>query len=633
MKEHFKSKPFKDNTDSQNKLGQLIAKRKKTEEHRPKQISEKDRKQRVKNWTTFYRRNINLYVEHRLGIKLHPFQHIMLYLMCVSQFWFAICSRGLSKSFIVAIYAISEALLRPYSEIHITAVTIPQAKKMVQEKMDREACEKLSPILKYLKDEGKIVFKYGDQVVVEFWNGSRIWVDVADDSSRGGRATMLVYEECRLLKKTIIDSVFSKMAHPRQARFLQNIDPVTGQTYGKDTRWIEECKEIYITSARFKNEWFWTQFKKTVTECYTNKTIEYNFFVGDIFLSMIFGLKTKADYLKSKKMSNELEFLMEDLNLMVGTAENAFFDRDDFKKNQVIQRAFTPPTVQQIVCNEEVSLNRTKRDNEYRILFVDYAFANTTSKEANDNTIIGCMYGIYEDGEMKKGVDYITQHDASDSIGTEHLIRTLFHQYHADYLIIDLRNGGETAYNLLTTEWVNPEYPKELWNPHGLIVCADEEINVVPKNKLDDLTNRVIDKQGIQCIIPFVGTAELNSNMWIQFKKDLTQNKLSFLIDDLDFENQFEDSEDYYSMSPEEKIEVRMPYTQTMLLINEAVNLTQEWRDGKCKLSESRMGTKDRIVACAYGNYFFSLLENKLQISEHNGDNIDYDDWKFLAGF
>ena len=44
-------------------------------------------------------------------------------------------------------------------------------------------------------------------------------------------------------------------------------------------------------------------------------------------------------------------------------------------------------------------------------------------------------------------------------------------------------------------------------------------------------------------------------------------------------------------------------------------------------------GTKDRIVACAYGNYFFSLLENKLQISEQNGDNVNLDDWKFLAGF
>jgi hypothetical protein len=99
MKEVFKAKPFKDNTESQNKLSQLIANRKKVEEHRPKKLSKEEQKSRVKNWTTFYRRNINLYVEHRLGIKLHPFQHIMLYLMGISQFWFAICARGLSPIF------------------------------------------------------------------------------------------------------------------------------------------------------------------------------------------------------------------------------------------------------------------------------------------------------------------------------------------------------------------------------------------------------------------------------------------------------------------------------------------------------------------------------------------------------
>lgn len=101
----------------------------------------------------------------------------------------------------------------------------------------------------------------------------------------------------------------------------------------------------------------------------------------------------------------------------------------------------------------------------------------------------------------------------------------------------------------------------------------------------------------------------------------------------MDFEAQFEDTEEYYSLSAEEKVIIRLPYTQTMLLINEAVNLTQEWKDGKCKCVEPRSGTKDKIVACAYGNYFFSLLENKLQISEQNGDNINLNDWKFLAGF
>ena len=116
-------------------------------------------------------------------------------------------------------------------------------------------------------------------------------------------------------------------------------------------------------------------------------------------------------------------------------------------------------------------------------------------------------------------------------------------------------------------------------------------------------------------------------------QKDLAQYKISFLIDDLDFETQFEDTEEYYSKTIEERTEIRLPYAQTMLLINEAVNLTQEWRDGRVKLTEGRTATKDRIVACAYGNYFFSLLENKLQIAEHNGDNINLSDWSFLAGF
>ena len=46
------------------------------------------------------------------------------------------------------------------------------------------------------------------------------------------------------------------------------------------------------------------------------------------------------------------------------------------KLNQVIEKAFVPPTIEQIMMNTADSLNRNKRDNEYRILFVDYAFAH-----------------------------------------------------------------------------------------------------------------------------------------------------------------------------------------------------------------------------------------------------------------
>lgn len=80
------------------KYWNLISQRRKREANRPKKLSEQDKKKRVKQWTTFYRRNINIYIEQRLRIKLRPFQHIMLYLMGVSQTFWAICSRGLSKN-------------------------------------------------------------------------------------------------------------------------------------------------------------------------------------------------------------------------------------------------------------------------------------------------------------------------------------------------------------------------------------------------------------------------------------------------------------------------------------------------------------------------------------------------------
>ena len=139
----------------------LIRERVKKEKNRPKEISPETRKRNIKKWCTFYRRNINLYASRHLKIRLHPFQHIILYLMGVSQVFFAICSRGLSKSFLTALYGMCKCLLYPYSEVHITSSTIPQATKMMKEKMEGELCKKLSPVLKYYYEHESIKFHYG----------------------------------------------------------------------------------------------------------------------------------------------------------------------------------------------------------------------------------------------------------------------------------------------------------------------------------------------------------------------------------------------------------------------------------------------------------------------------------------
>ena len=218
-----------------------------------KQQRDKIHEENTIEWITFYRRNWHIYVDRILGIKLRPFQMIMIYLMGISDCFYAICSRGASKSFIAGLGAICKLNLYPYSEIVITSSTIQQANKLADKKIRDELIKKLSPYLLYMYEkEYLVITKPTDGTKIENkLNGSTLYVLPCVESSRGERATLLIYEEVRLLKKNILDSVFEKMPHPRQAKFLEN--PI----YENNPRWIEECQRVYITSARFKYEWLY----------------------------------------------------------------------------------------------------------------------------------------------------------------------------------------------------------------------------------------------------------------------------------------------------------------------------------------------------------------------------------------
>lgn len=566
--------------------------------HKPK-----EKEDNIIEWITLFRRNWHIYVDMVLGIKLRPFQMIMIYLMGISDVFFAICSRGLSKTFIVGLGAICKMNLYPYSEIVITSSTLPQANKMVEDKIRDELIKKLSPYLLYMYDNEYLVITKSDDgyKIVNTLNGSILRVLPCLDSSRGVRATLLIYEECRLLKKGIIDSVFEKMAHPRQAKYLEKPE------YASNKRWLEECQSIYITSARFKFEWFWRTFKDCVTGYYIDNKTRYNIFAGDIFMSIANGLKTWGDYRKSKKMSGEMDFRMEDLNEMVGEAEDAFFTIQSFKDNQTIQKCFRPPTIEQLYMGADLG-NLKKEENEIRLIISDFAFANTTSREKNDNTIIFFMSLHWKGNRFERRIDYIEGFPASDSLGAADRIRGLIWDYQADYYILDLRNGGEVLFNYLTIPKENPERGSA-WDIHGLGLA--DKYQVIPQGKIDDLKSRTVDKNYKPCIIPMIGTSELNSVMWVELKKQLSCNNIKFLVTMQDRQTILEDSGEYFKLTSEELANELIPYGQTEELIREAINLKAEFRNDKVKLIEPRSGTKDRAVVLSYGNYIASLIENE----------------------
>lgn len=568
-------------------------------------------------WITLFRRNWHIFVDMVLQIKLKPFQMLMIYLMGISDVFFAICSRGLSKSFIVSLAAIVKMLLFPYSEIIITASTIPQANVLVEKKIRDELIKKLSPYLLYLYEKEYLVITKSDDgyKITCTLNGSTLEVLPALDSSRGRRATFLIYEECRLIKKSMIDSVFSPMAHPRQAKYLSN--PV----YANDKRWLEECQSIYITSARYKYEYFWNTFKETFTGYFYDKRTHYNIFAGDIFMSIDNGLKTWGDYRKSKKMLGEYDNRMENLNEMIGENEDAFFTIKSFKQNQIIQRCFRPPTDMDIYLNHDMG-NSPKEDTEIRLVISDYAFANTVSSQKNDNTIIMCMSLHWKGNRFERHVDYIEGYPAGDSLGAADRAREIFWDYQADYLIPDIRSGGEALYNKMTMELENPNHGV-LWDKRGLTVSDELELHVVPEGKLQDLRNRTVDKNAVPCIIPITGSTTLNSTMWIELRKQLDNGNIKFLVPMQTYQESLEDNGDIFGMTSEEVANALLPYAQVDLLVNEAVNLKAEIKDGGVKLSEPKNGFKDRAVCLSYGNYIASKIENIWQRRMVN-QKVDY---------
>lgn len=152
-----------------------------------------------------------------------------------------------------------------------------------------------------------ITFHYRDEeIIVKFhFNGSWIKVLPATDSSRGERANGLIFEECRLLKKSIVDSVFIPMRSARVPAYRLKPE------YANDKRLVERTQIIYLTSTRYKHEWFWNAWKVCVNNCFSKTKLVYNIFAGDILTSVYHNFKTQEDVEADKAQMSDLEVRME----------------------------------------------------------------------------------------------------------------------------------------------------------------------------------------------------------------------------------------------------------------------------------------------------------------------------------
>lgn len=611
-------------------LEELIMEKKRRTK-RKRKLTKDERKRQVRDWCTFYRRNWDIYATERLGINLKMFQRLVIHLIGSSDIFYLMCSRGLSKTFIAALAAFIECLLYPNSHIVLTATTIKTAKKMVTDKMEDELCGRFSKVLNWMYENKLITFHYRDEEIVVNFHMNDSWIRVlpAMDSSRGERATMLIFEECRLLKKIIVDSVFVPMRSARVPAYRLKPE------YANDKRLVERTKIIYLTSTRYKHEWFWNAWKACVNNFFASTKLVYNIFAGDILTSVYHNFKTQEDVDADKTQMSDLEVRMELYNEPQGEVEGSFYTLQMFDENRTIPHkyAFIPPTTEEYIAeyaHGEIPWFRDKKEDEIRTLYIDFAFTDTVSSEStSDNTVIGCMSGFPNESKNHylRNCEYMETFSGGEKDETLLRIRELFFYYDADVILLDLRNGGEDRWSDLSKPFYHEELGVQL---SGFGIYDDDDIisSFCDAKKADNLRSRTVDPHASHVVIPVIGTDERNNNYHLAMKTALQRRIIRFLVDEMTAKDEMVNDMGYQLMSSNMRMRQLLGHMQLdIMIIDEAIKLQQVIKKGFVALVVAGRNKRDRIVACEYANYFFHLKELEM-IKRQTEPEWSIDEWQ-----
>ena len=560
-------------------------------------------------WCTFWRRNMHRFVLDYLRLKLHDYQLISIYLMGISNFICIVASRNDAKSFIVALYACCRCILYPGTKFRIGSSTKKQAKLIVSEKIIDELCEWSKP----LRNEILTWSTSDNDIYVKFKNGSKISVFVANENARGLRSNATAREEFRQIKEKVDGSIISPFQTPRNPQYMLN------SYYTENKVLQEEPIDIYISSSWLDNgHWMW----KIVDQAF-NGMIKRDgsiFLAFDESITLKHNLKTMKYMIREKKKQDPTTWKIEFLNLRVKDSISSYFTYSMLMNCQRLKQVFYPRTAIDFKSNKKNKYFITKQDNEIRVISNDIAFVPGSQ---NDNSVYSCIRAIpesitYENDnnviEIKKGYrrlyPYIESNQIGDTTKQAIRIRQLYEDFDGDYIVVDARNGGgQIVFSLqkvLYDEERGVEYPP--------LKCMND----------DKYANACQDPNAKACIYLINATQTLNSDIAINFRKALVENRIDFLINyNVAKEDILNNNRDYIEAFDENtQIELEKPFLETQAMISECADLQYEKlpQTNIIKIFEQGSNRKDRYTSFSYGSYFIDQLELDLL-----GSSNDYD--------
>lgn len=540
---------------------------------------------------SYYRANPQRFCEEFLNIKLKLFQKILIWVMMVYDAFYFIAARGIGKTYLVALFAVCRCILYPGSKIVCCSYTFKQGKEIIL-KITDDFMQK-SPLL---RNEILKTNTGQNDCFVYFKNGSWIRVVVASESSRGARSNILIIDESRLVSQKIVDTILRPMnAAPRQPGYLSKPEYAHLQ---------EMNKEFYLSSAFYSASEMYEKVK-----AYTANMLNanLNYFVCDLpyQLSIKEGLLMRQQIMNemSEATFSDITFMMEREGIFYGSADNALFDYKTLEGRRIIGDC--------VFNLDHYRLTKAKmpekKKDEIRILSLDIALL-ASKKHDNDASAYILHSGIPT--STNDYIDNIINIDTREGLTTEELgLETMrrFYQYDCDYLAIDGTGIGQAVLDyIMGADRYDPVYNQT----YGAL-------NVMNNPDLED---RCKVKNAPKVVYVIKANARNNNDMTLALRAGFQNGYINLLLSDTNIEEMLSKIRGYGTLSELQQVDMRMPYIQTTLLINELINLTYDTNNGLIKVKERTGMRKDRYSSLQYGYALLQELSKGLKPKTDTND-------------
>ena len=393
---------------------------------------------------SFYRANPHRFAKDYLNLELRLFQQIIIFMMNVSTNVVLLASRGLGKSFLIAVFCVTRCILYPGSKVIVTSKTRAQAYEVI-DKVEKELMPR-SALLRSEINIKKSSFSVAGGTVM-LWNNSYIQIVTANDNSRHYRGNVLCCDEYRMIDLDTINTVLRNfLVGARSPGYL---------TKPEYKHLAERNIEMYASSCWYSSHWSYH-----LAESYMHNMMDENrrYFICGLPYQL--PVKEGMQDLESieDKMSeptfSAVKFQMESEALWYSDNDGGLYNYSDISRTCKIDYPMLPASIAQTIHDGRFAIRPKARD-EIRILSADLALMGSTGGKQGNNDATAIFINQMTptmSGRYLSNIVYTTNFEGVHTEDQALTIRKMFEEFDCDYLVIDSK--GEPTPPMRETVWL-----------------------------------------------------------------------------------------------------------------------------------------------------------------------------------